>query len=120
MENGDNVILTAHWWAVHDDGARRAEQVRAAASKAFFDLDSDESARRDLAARSRPFKGPFVPGQVVYWWRTQGTKVMSKRLQQSVGWRGPAVVLATEGLNKLITFNLAMLILCFCYKVLTF
>ena len=37
--------LTAHWWVLNDDGARRSEEIRAAASRAFYELDSDEHVR---------------------------------------------------------------------------
>ena len=34
------------------------------------------------------------------WWRSQGTERMSKRLQLSTGWHGPALVIGTEGTTK--------------------
>lgn len=96
MEDGV-LNLPAHDRILHNEPARRAESVRLAASKAFFELDSDEAARRALTARTRPLRQPYVEGQVVYWFRAQGTRTMSKRLQQETGWHGPALVLKQEG-----------------------
>ena len=80
-----------------EDGPRRAEQTRAAANRAFFELDTDDAVRRALVGRVRPPRGPFLPGQLVYDWRNSRTKAFSKRMQVSQGWRGPCIVLAREG-----------------------
>ena len=68
--------------------------------KAFFEYDNDEGVRRALAGRSRPDPGPWKDGDIVYWFRRQGTKTLSKRLQEYVGWHGPAVVLKQEGHSR--------------------
>ena len=97
---GDATNLSAHSTVLFDAGARRAEQIRAAAVKAFFELDTDDAVRRAIVGRVRPPRGPFVPGQLVYYWRAQGTKTMSKRLQGALGWRGPCIVVALEGSSR--------------------
>ncbi|CAK0847195.1 unnamed protein product [Prorocentrum cordatum] len=68
----------------------------AAARRAFFELDSDDAVRRATAGRVRPPRGPFVPGQLVFYWR-EVKHAKSKRLHGEHGRRGLAVVLAAEG-----------------------
>ena len=94
---GDDRRLSANSAALFEDGPRRAEQIRAAANRAFFELDTDDAVRRALVGRVRPPRGPFLPGQLVYYWRNSRTKAFSKRMQVSQGWRGPCIVLAREG-----------------------
>ena len=93
--------LSAHSAALYDAGARRAEQIRAAANRAFFELDSDEGVRRAMVGRNRPSRNNFEVGQLVFYWRSAGTRVKSKRIQGGLGWRGPAMVLAKEGHTRL-------------------
>ena len=100
MEDG-RLNLSAHSDALMVPGSIRAEAVRTAATKAFFELDSDEAARRALVSRSRSSAKIFEDGAIVYFWRSQPTGRVSKRMQQAVGWRGPCVVLKQEGLSKL-------------------
>ncbi|CAK0852939.1 unnamed protein product [Prorocentrum cordatum] len=82
------------------NGFTRAEQIRAATNWAFLELDSDDAVRRATVGRVRPPRGPFVPGQLVFYWR-EVKHVKSKRLQGEHGWRGPAFVLAAEGHTRL-------------------
>ena len=98
---GDDRRLSANSAALFEDGPRRAEQIRAAANRAFFELDTDDAVRRALVGRVRPPRGPFLPGQLVYYWRNSRTKAFSKRMQVSQGWRGPCIVLAREGNSRL-------------------
>ena len=93
---GDDRRLSANSAALFEDGPRRAEQIRAPANRAFFELDTDDAVRRALVGRVRPPRGPFLPGQLVYYWRNSRTKAFSKRMQVSQGWRGPCIVLARE------------------------
>ena len=97
---GDNRQLSAQSAALFEDGPRRAEQIRAAANRSFFELDSDDAVRRASVGRVRPPRGPFLPGQLVYYWRNV-PHIKSKRLQGEVGWRGPAIVLALEGHTRM-------------------
>ncbi|CAK0825150.1 unnamed protein product [Prorocentrum cordatum] len=83
---GDQRQLAVQSAALFEDGPRRAEQIRAAANRAFFELDSDDAARRATVDRNRPPRGPFVPGQLVFYWR-EVQHVKSKRFQGEHGWR---------------------------------
>ncbi|CAK0903395.1 unnamed protein product, partial [Prorocentrum cordatum] len=97
---GDQRQLASQSAALFEEGPRSAEQIRAAANQAFFELDSDDAIRRAMVGRVRPPRGPFVPGQLVFYWR-EVKHVKSRRLQGDHGWRGPAIVLATEGHARL-------------------
>ncbi|CAK0904441.1 unnamed protein product [Prorocentrum cordatum] len=97
---GDRRQLASQSAALFEEGPRRAEQIRAAANRAFFELDSDDAVRRAMVGRVRPPRGPFMPGQLVFYWR-EVKHVESKRLQGEHGRRGPAIVLATEGHARL-------------------
>ena len=79
--------------------ARRAEDIRRSAQRAMLELDD---ARAVSAALSRQKRGPrmFSLGDVVYYWRTQGTTTQSKRLQEAAAWRGPAVIVGIQGTSK--------------------
>ena len=70
----DDSRLAAQSAALFESGPRRAEQIRAAANRSFFELDTDRHPR---------------------------SKVMSRRLAGYVGWRGPCMVLAKEGHSKM-------------------
>ena len=75
---GDDRRLCANSAALFEDGPRRAEQIRAAANRAFFELDTDDAVRRVLVGRVRPPRGPFLPGQLVYCWRNSRTKAFPR------------------------------------------
>ena len=54
-------------------GSAIAKQValRDAARKAYVEVHSDDRMRRALLARSRPMRGPWPPGSLVYFFRKQ-------------------------------------------------
>ena len=54
--------------AVFDAGVRRMERIRAAATAAFIWLDSHETLRVGLNARSRPQHLILQPGMLVYFY----------------------------------------------------
>ena len=82
---GDDRRLSANSAALFEDGPRRAEQIRAAANRAFFELDTDDAVRRALDL--------FLPGQLVYYWRNSRTKAFSKR------WKGPCIYRGVTGVG---------------------
>ena len=59
--------------AILTPGSSIAKQValRDAARKAYIEVDSDDRIRRALLARSRPMRGPWPPGSLVYFYRKQ-------------------------------------------------
>ncbi|CAK0803467.1 unnamed protein product [Prorocentrum cordatum] len=97
---GEQRQLASQSAALFEEGPRRAGQIRAAANRAFFELDSDGAVRRAMVGRVRPPRGPFAPGQLVFYWR-EVKHAKSKRLQGEHGWRGTAIALATEGHTRL-------------------
>ena len=83
----------------HDEEVNRMEQLRCAAMSAFQWLDSHERLRVALNSRSRPPKlFSLTPGTIVYFHKPPG---QHRRLQDNAtGQQGPAVVAATEGIDK--------------------
>ena len=79
--------------------AGRAEQIRQAALRTFSELGDISAIRRAATAPQSTQRVP-VKGDLVCWWRTQGTNRTSKRLQLAHGWHGPALVIGTEGTTK--------------------
>ena len=68
-----------------EDRYVRAEQIRTAARKAFWDADSEEKVRTSISHRSRPNRGPFEAGeQVMIWRKSPGNK--------KYFWHGPGRV----------------------------
>ena len=98
---GDDRRLSANSAALFEDGPCRAEQIRAAANRAVFELDTDDAVRRALVGRVRPPRGPFLPGQVVYYCRNFRTKAFSKRMQEGnsrlhLSYRGVPMLVTPE------------------------
>ena len=66
--------------------------IRAAARKAFIEMQHDASIRRALVHRARVKRVNYEPGDTVFFWRpSQG--------RRAAGWKGPAVVIGVEGDN---------------------
>ena len=93
------VRMTTNHMISHDDEMNRVEQLRCAAISAFHWLDSHERLRIALNARSRPPKlVSLTPGTQIYFHKPPG---QHRRLQDNAtGQQGPAVVAATEGVDK--------------------
>ena len=97
--------VTAQSAAVFDERARRSEDIRRAAEVATAEADADEKLRRAFLKKSRPARGPWEVGQMVFFWRDQGSpgRGLMKNL---TGWRGPAVILAVESDSRIfISYN---------------
>lgn len=80
LMEADGGPLAAQSAALFGSGAPRAEQIRTAATHAFFELDSDEGIRRAMSGLAQPLRGPFDPGQLVSYWRAHGTMTILCRL----------------------------------------
>ena len=63
------------------------------AAKAFQAEHAKDSWRRAVAARTRPIRGPYVQGQLVYMFRVRGRGQLSTRHGR---WLGPGIVIGTE------------------------
>jgi hypothetical protein len=96
--------------SVPGSAAERANDIRRAAVKAVQDLDDVRAVQRSLLRGART-PGIYKPGEVVYYWRSQGTTTQSKRLQHAAGWRGPAVVVATQGTSRIYVASWGSIIL---------
>ena len=71
----------------------RRMELRKAAKKAFCDADAEIKIRKALEHRSRPERGPFEVGQLVFFWR-------KSRFETKAHWHGPAVVTGKSGHSK--------------------
>ena len=72
-------------------------EIRQAARKAFIDADNEERIRRAIEHRTRPERGPFIPGCKVYVWRPGKPK--STRAKTNM-WRGPGTVIGNTDQSK--------------------
>ena len=72
----------------------RRMELRKSARRAFCDADSEMKIRKALEHRSRPERGPFELGQLVFFWR-------KSRFEAKAHWHGPAVVIGKSGQSKL-------------------
>ena len=89
--------LSAHGLAGSEDldseRFRASLELRSQVRKAFHDADNHEAIRRSLLRRSRPLRGPYLPGQWLLYW----VKRSSPNRMSAGRWHGPARVLSTEG-----------------------
>ena len=71
----------------------RRMALRTAARKAFLDADGEARVRRAMECRTRPERGPFVEGQLVFFWR-------KNRFENRHHWHGPGIVIGKSGGSK--------------------
>ena len=70
---------------------QKAQEMRLAAAKAFYEADANQCLRNALHAGHRPQR-EFEPGQLVYFWRKGADHAKKDR---PFYWRGPARVILT-------------------------
>ena len=73
---------------------RKIAEMRHKCRKAAIERGADAKIRKSLIGRSRPMRGNYVPGDLVYYWRA-GYGVHQAQGQ----WLGPARVIGIEGGN---------------------
>ena len=91
-------VFAAHDAVNMDAEASIAESARAAALKAFYELDRDRAMR--IAMTRGPTGGshrPLQPGDVIYFFREAITNKTSNVQQKLAGLQGPAIVLFRQG-----------------------
>ena len=76
------------------DSVLATQRLRQAARRAFVDMDNEDKVRRALEHRSRPQRGPFLPGDHVYFWRKMPRESNRGR------WRGPGLVIGSADSNS--------------------
>jgi hypothetical protein len=64
----------------------RRQQIRQAAQQAYMEAHEEDRIRRAVNHRSRPDRGPFSPGDLVYFWRLWPK-------EKKAYWHGPATVI---------------------------
>ncbi|CAE7257454.1 GIP [Symbiodinium microadriaticum] len=94
-------LVTTEYDPVINSGLVQGESIferrmafRTAARKAFLEADGDSRIRAALEHRTRPERGPFVAGNLVYFWRRH-------RYENKHHWHGPAVVVGSQGGSKI-------------------
>ena len=97
---------------VPGSGARRAEQLRMAAQRAIIEMDDVQAVTRTLAHRHVRSPKVWRPGDLCYYWREPSIRATSRRLQQAACWRGPAVVLGTQGTSRIYVGTWGTIVLC--------
>ena len=75
-------------------------KLREEAARAFIEEHSRDVWRRALASRNRPMRGPYVQGQMVYFFRKRARGLLSTR--HGV-WYGPGKVIGVESSSNSIT-----------------
>ena len=73
---------------------RRIAEMRHKCLMAAIETEANAKIRKSLIGRSRPLRGNYVPGDLVYYWRA-GNAVHQAQGQ----WLGPARVIGIEGGN---------------------
>ena len=71
----------------------RRMALRTAARKAFLMADGEARVRKAMEHRTRPERGPFHEGQLVFFWRRN-------RFENKHHWHGPGVVIGKSGNSK--------------------
>ena len=69
------------------DWFQRSHEMRAAARRAMVNIDEDLKVRRAIDHRTRPSRGPYEVGQLVYYWRRPPGE------NKKGIWKGPARVI---------------------------
>ena len=78
---------------VSDPAFQAKMALREEAARAFHEAHAKDVWRRAIAARNRPMRGPYMPGQLVYFFRRRGKGQLHTR---NGYWSGPARVIGTE------------------------
>eukprot|EP00435_Cladocopium_sp_Y103_P013473 s905_g3.t1 len=91
IEEQYNPVSQSHVLSDPSFAARMA--LREQAAKAFIEEHSRDVWRRAIAGRNRLMRGPFVQGQLVYMFRSQGK---GQLLTRHGKWLGPGRIIGTE------------------------
>ena len=80
--------------------SRKGGTSPTSSAKTFFEIGYQKAIGRAAKQRSTHTRQP-MKGDIVCWWRDQGSGATSKRLQLATGWHGPALVIGAEGTTKI-------------------
>ena len=83
---------------------RKIAEMRHKCRTASIETEANAKIRKTLIGRSRPMRGNYVPGDLVYYWRA-GTGVHQSQSQGH--WLGPARVIGIEGGNVWVSHRAA-------------
>ena len=91
-----NVVVNSGFLA-GDPSYVKSMEIRRAARKAFIEHDHEDRVRRAIEHRTRPERGPFIPGCKVYVWRPGNLKASGDR---SYYWKGPGTVIGNSDSSR--------------------
>ena len=91
-----NVVVNSGYLA-GDPSYVKSMEIRQAARRAFIEYDHEDRVRRAMEHRTRPERGPFIPGCKVYIWRPGNVKPSGDR---SYYWKGPGTVIGNGDSSK--------------------
>ena len=81
----DDMVVEASGIAMGESMHEKRAQIRQIARKKVIEAEEEERVRRAVTHRTRPQRGPFLPGQMVYFWRLWPK-------EKKAYWHGPGFV----------------------------
>ena len=94
---GDGGAVINSGFLAGDPSYVKSVQIRHEARKAFCEVDHEDRVRRAIEHRTRPDRGPFIPGCKVYVWRPGGKRPGG---DLTYYWRGPGTVIGNTDANR--------------------
>ena len=94
---GDGGAVINSGFLAGDPSFVKSVQIRHEARKAFCEVDHEDRVRRAIEHRTRPDRGPFIPGCKVYVWRPGGKRPGG---DLAYYWRGPGTVIGNTDMNR--------------------
>ena len=98
LHSHDDSIVVNSGFLAGDPSYVKALNLRQEARKAFIEADHEERVRRAIEHRTRPERGPFVPGCKVFIWRPGNIK---KDGEKAWFWKGPGTVIGSADASKI-------------------
>ena len=94
---GDGGAVINSGFLAGDPSFVKSLQIRHEARKAFCEVDHEDRVRRAIEHRTRPDRGPFIPGCKVYVWRPGGKRPGG---DLTYYWRGPGTIIGNTDANR--------------------
>ena len=91
MKEQENIVTQSQFFS--DPQFASIVLLREEAAKAFYEEHAKDTWRRAVATRSRPMRGPYTAGQLVYMFRRTGRGRLSTRHGR---WLGPGRIVGVE------------------------
>lgn len=69
LDMRDDMMVESSGIAMGESSHERRSQIRRIARQKCIEAEEEERVRRAVMHKTRPQRGPFLPGQLVYFWR---------------------------------------------------